>query len=1675
MQPSPQQDLSRPQASALDSRLNELRHKLLDLSARNKLLNFRHTSSNCIRAVDELPGQLFARLLRNERLVFDPVPAPTHQELRRYHAADAGVPRAGEAERELPPPPAEEWAKQLGIATRYELPVDTGDSDHRRHQDDRIQTLLYPDDLEARLGKLRSDARMAIEESGANMLYVVFGFLEWREQDRSEKAHLAPLVLVPVELSREGIRNGRYRYAVSWTGEDLQSNLSLKKKLEADFSLALPDFDADANPDAAAEDYFDRVHEAVRDRANWRIRRFVSMALFHFGKLLIYLDLDPANWTDDSAFGRNAIVRQLLLGDQAGSDPADADPEPIDPEVIDLGIELVDRADSSQATAVARALEGRSMVVQGPPGTGKSQTITNLIAAAMARGRTVLFVAEKLAALQVVQRRLEELGLSQFCLELHSHKTRKQALIEELRRRLEITDLAPPHSFEQTRREFTRKRAELTRYAAEIARPVGALGWPASRVLFKAGAIRRVLGDLPHDLSGPEDLDILAVSESDRARARGALTALARCAGEAAGGHGLKHHPWAGVSSDRVLPMDAHGVAAAAETWAASLRALDRTIAAFRRAAREVACDDEALAEAAARLARYGGTLRGLEDATVQVQALAERVQGLTGLTTGNDIAGIRSLHAALELARAAPVAALGHRSEHLWDPLVDALLADLSRHTGRIRTLRTDLGDRVDLDTARAVPPDAIADAARQLARRDLLRIFSGNWRAARRLMRHVARFDNRDFRPRPGDMIALAELRSAERSLEADADACKALGPAFAGAETPVEELQEVRSWYRTIEERFGRGLTETARLGRTLAGLDTGTVGALGAVVDEPGFGTLKAVVDHLDARALTAAASGGTTEPWAAILRDALGSPLGDAILRMRTSVPWDDLLATAQAVATAQAEAAHAEQGFARSTDLDRELWFAQTGATPTCAAMADRVERAARAENLLEQWLDFDRAFRQVTVPGARDLAQRAFAGEVAFEAAADAYDHLLFDGLARHVLAKSDTIRRYGLREHADLRAQFRALDETVMDLRRVQIAADLVRRPIPNGQAGATVGSYTDLQLLRHETAKQKRHVPIRALVRRAGRALQAVKPCFMMGPLSVAQYLPPGDLTFDLVIFDEASQVRPEDAIGTLARGRQAVIVGDSRQLPPTNFFNRMNDSDGQDSDDGEDVGIGALAESILEMAEGRLPRELLRWHYRSNHTSLIAFSNARFYDGRLMLFPSPHHAGDHYGLGFHYIADGAFTKGRNRVEADRVAAAAVAHLRDHPNRSLGVVAMNMEQRDLIRQLVDRKLKEDPLLLDSVEDFERNDEPFFVKNLENVQGDERDVIMISMTYGPSEPRGKTAQRFGPINGAAGWRRLNVLFTRAKDRMEIFSSMHESDINISDAKERGPRELKAFLHYAETDIIMSAPEPVGRPMDSDFEAAVYEGLTGLGYDCDAQVGAAGYYIDLAVRDPDNPGLYLLGVECDGATYHSTRSARDRDRLRQDILEDKLKWTIERVWSTDWFRNPDRELERLRASIEAVRERRRASAADMRAPIELSAAPDEPPPADPVGPQTAQDLFHVGDVSTPTLQQPHPAHPAHPARPNGILSQAQARRLLIDLREQQIARDFPKADQTRGLLRKGMIDELLRTRPTSIEEFQTRVRLDLRENTDSAQLKAFGDTVFDILDRIAD
>ncbi|MFI2036117.1 DUF3320 domain-containing protein [Streptomyces bottropensis] len=591
----------------------------------------------------------------------------------------------------------------------------------------------------------------------------------------------------------------------------------------------------------------------------------------------------------------------------------------------------------------------------------------------------------------------------------------------------------------------------------------------------------------------------------------------------------------------------------------------------------------------------------------------------------------------------------------------------------------------------------------------------------------------------------------------------------------------------------------------------------------------------------------------------------------------------------------------------RSEELRRELAESLT----TAQSILSRLDRDPFGPEAWTSCADALTLLRRYHLDGLPDqLARR----EVSAEDFPAAMERAVLTAWVEHQLATDPRLKPMRAVERDQLVERFQRADQDLVAAAHAEvIAACNSRRPRRTSVGQAAV--------IRREAEKQRRHMPVRHLLQQTRDVVRLVKPCFMMSPLTVSQFLPP-DFEFDVVVFDEASQVLPQDAVNSVYRGKALVVAGDQKQLPPTSFFSAAGVSDDGGEWD-EDATDGF--ESILDMckASGVLRGLPLRWHYRSRHENLIAFSNHDFYDNSMITFPGALEQGPDIGVEF-IKADGVYDRGGssdNPLEASKVAQRVIHHFDTRPEHTLGVVALSKAQAEAIEEAVQKARAARP---DLDHHFtEGRLDGFFVKNLETVQGDERDVIILSIGYGPDH-RGKLLSTFGPINREGGWRRLNVAVTRARRRMEVVASFHGGD--LSDSANKSVQHLKRYLQYAQHGpaILQTvAADPDAAP-ESPFEEEVIDVLRGWGYEVQPQVGVAGFRIDMAVRHPGAPGTYALGIECDGAMYHSSRAARDRDRLREAVLRD-LGWRLHRIWGTDWYRNRRDAMARLRAAVEAA------------------------------------------------------------------------------------------------------------------------------------------------------
>ena len=929
------------------------------------------------------------------------------------------------------------------------------------------------------------------------------------------------------------------------------------------------------------------------------------------------------------------------------------------------------------------------MLVEGPPGTGKSQTITNLIAALLEQGKTVLFVSEKLAALEVVRRRLDALGLGEFCLELHSHKTRKRALLDDLERSLKKRLRGATQTGLQERLgRLRRQRDELSAYGSVLLQPYGSLGEPLWRLLVRAGRLRTEAAGAGLGATPPWPGDPKEVTPADRLDAQARIREIEQAI--RALDHPIpRRHPWAGVSSATVLPMDAPVVIEALAAWRDAAAAAQVRLASLREGFALALAGDADITSLLQRLRAVRalrGPLRDGEELLRELASLLER-------PFPPSLESLQAATAIIELAAEAPLGDLHLRSDALLQESAAAMLDQLERNLDAWNAVRRRVA-RGFLEIAWSSDPDELRETASVLEGAGMLARLRAPFRQARATYLSLTRLQDAPPAADMADQLeTLAAAIEAKRRIDASDAARAGLGPGFAGADTDVPALRRLHRWMRECQGRMHGSVGPIP--GRAIALLPADQLRALSSRRD----GALSQAAEALRALSAMAPADGGQQQSLLAGLAYRLLPPdLARRVIAGDGDEAMDALESGLEGLSCERETAARAEAGFVERSGIDRELWAQASEETDPDSSVVERADRALAAPEAMRDWLRYDQIRAGSMPPGVASLLARAEAGELAPALLHLGYELALHDGLARRAFGEIVTLRGAPGARLESIARDFRELDEEIMELRRADLAQQLRSRPMPAGRMGARAGDFSDEALIKREIGKAKRHIPIRQLVERAGGALQALKPCFMMGPLSIAQYLPPGGQKFDVVIMDEASQLEPEDAIGALARADQAIIVGDTKQLPPTSFFDRIVLSD----EDDDDTAVAGTAQSIMEVAAPRIAAPTrLRWHYRSRHAALIAFSNPEFYDNELVVFPSPRATDFRFGIAFEYIVGAMAKTGVNDLEARRVVDRILDWLANDPHRSLGVAAMNVKQAEHIEAVLAERLDERPEL--------------------------------------------------------------------------------------------------------------------------------------------------------------------------------------------------------------------------------------------------------------------------------------------------------------------------------------------------------------------------------------
>lgn len=1617
--------------------LDKCRAPLIDTGGRSRLINFPlkgRKTNRCLRIIGEDPDQVFRRLVIEAKpFQFDAVSDDDS-------ASD-----------------------QTLLA---EVPIDEWDVDQT---DDRLQSDRTELALDLCLETIGRQARSCIDETGVNMLYLALGMLEWYESSTSSEPRFAPLILVPVELRKEfDNRRKRRIFRLQYTGGDIQTNLSFGKRIEQDFGLKLPALQDGQSPSK----YVDVIQEdVVSQQRAWKIHHEIVLAFFSFQKQLMYLDLDPKNWSNRSGRIDNAQITSIFEGvDHGEARPRYEEDLVVDEEPAAKKMLLVVDADSSQHSALCDIASGHDLVIEGPPGTGKSQTIINAIAFAMAAGKTVLFVAEKLAALKVVYQRLSELGLAHFCLNLHSDQATPRLVCDDLTRRLGATFVSP-RELESVRQDLLRRRQQLKAYLDATAVEVGPLSLPLRDVFWRLG---RLHGEGAFLLRTATERSLSREQFKDSVTA---LKALARHINELGT---PSRCVWWGFDCPELASTDIplliehlknmlvvakqftsaieslENLLGFASPWTNRWHSMPRTASEYLQAVtgKEDArlCSllaDPACAQAAdafvhdvtdfheaANLAgkccvdgwrpqvatayRFRSARQNFPSGQLEGECTIGQIMQWQGRLSQIE----RLIRKAIEMMdqvtalgfdRPANLAQLDrmislyalitdenitetHVQENLFLASAERMIFQAREQGNRLSDAEQSLAATFVL---RDVPDRSALSSIRQMLRAygpQWHRFLWGDYRQAKfRLKQFLSESARFKITKIVSELQRLEEYLDAVEQFSSDPKYARTLGPAFAGMATDWVRLEYLVRWAKTLVGKGVAAASAMRLLHQCSASASKPSVSELRAVADQlrDELRTLPSYVLGCDAAGLqqrsfdvltrhiidlqasttslltSLAGFRHATDSTIAQISDASDHVIKTDRLeqeinnsnRYRHALPgfFEGTQTNIAHITTSLELIKHlkalrldapilrwlfSENPSDRARQLAQalELWLASGQAWSehlellkrygTYAASwvgvwdsSDEPSPTERLEVLLEHtgqistWAEFCRARCDCDQEGVSAWVNAVTRGEMEVDRLVESFDYTVHHWVAQREIANHPSLQRFSRQKHEQIRKEFADLDRQLIKLQRDQVAWLASNRIPPAGISTGRVGEYTQMGMIYQQVILQRKHRSIRELVRRAGGALAALKPCWMMSPLAVAQFIEPGTMVFDLVIMDEASQIKPADALGSIARAEQVVVVGDDKQMPPATWMERMGDTN-LNAEDDEDETLADDSESILEWASKAYRRtRRLKWHYRSEHESLIAFSNEKFYDGELIVFPAPNRKNGRLGLRFHHVPDGRWAARCNVPEARQVAQAVIQHVKSPSCGSLGVATFNAPQVQAIQEEFDRILAVDAEARHALDRLNRTNEPFFIKNVENLQGDERDMILISYTYGP-DTSGTVAQQFFPINTDKGWRRFNVMVTRARQRVEVYTSILPDQITGGNSRPRGVLCMRDYLTYAKDGIMTDMGSPSGRLPDSDFEVAVARVLQAMGYQVSAQVGVAGYFMDLAVCRPGTSNEFALGIECDGAAYHSSRSARDRDRLRQEVIE-RRGWQLHRIWSTDWFHNRISEEARLQRAVE--------------------------------------------------------------------------------------------------------------------------------------------------------
>jgi superfamily I DNA and/or RNA helicase len=1343
------------------SRQDLWERKLLDLSLRNNLLNLRSTKT-LIQLLTNQIDKLEDQLAKGTEFTLLNKP--------------------------------EEWIPSIPTRSIYPSLSKNESINSLLDKDielNRIRTYISPKELEKSITFLYRKSKTALEENGANTLFLTIGSLKWYETEFSDKPRFAPILLVPIEIIRKSSRRG---YILRTREEETIINVTLLEMLRHEFNIEIGSLE-DLPKDESGIDVnmvFTIIRQHILEQSRWSVEEINFIGTFSFSKFMLWNDIHH----HADKLSQNKVVKSLIQGSlnwQPEINKLQCPPN--SPELNKLLLPI--NADASQIDAVFAANQGASFVLHGPPGTGKSQTITNIIANVLYQDKKVLFVAEKMAALSVVEKRLEKLGISPFCLELHSNKVKKSSVLKQLEETTEVIKKTSPKELKEQQEKLHSLKSELLQYSEDLHRKQ-----PIGLSLFEAFSEITLYKDI-QSLEDFHESFLENLSKEDFNLQKEMAQELE------ATGKLCDHpsiHPLLGIDlKDGFLPSESE--------WNNILRDLQSKAKALQNTLLE---------------------LKEWLNPAFSKQQLYDFMDLLSQL---------------LELNVYPKPLIAGSQKEENWNKIKNLLPTTKKHQHLRKELLSKIIKDGLNLEAERLINNWKKAEN----------KWFLSKWWQQRKIKSQVKNISKTDSVSNESVLLLLYKLEEYQN-----------LARIIKREKSPLQNiLQNHYKEHETDWDSIEVGIEKSQafysefNIWMNSYNLETEVLSKLDEILTNRRQYFDKNYLDYFS-----------------------------DLIIRFKE---FKDSFDHSEKEISIDEQWINRQNPFLDSLETSLLSWinnFSETRIWSQWCLVKNKAKKA-NLDILIKEYEEGNIANEQVSLVFNKSILT------LLIETIPNKYPSLqMFNGAVfENKIQKFQDITRY------------------IQKLSEAELQTKLASN-IPDFTLDAATSS--EMGVLQKAIRSKGRGMSIRKLFDSIPNLLPKINPCMLMSPLSVAQYLSANPDQFDIVIFDEASQLPTCDAVGAMARGKNIIVVGDPKQMPPTSFFSSNRyDENLNDIEDLESILDDCLALSM--------PSKHLLWHYRSKHESLIAFSNANYYDYRLRTFPSP----DDLAIKVNHIAvEGYYDKGKTRQNTFE-AGAIVEYILNHyqnketAQKSLGVVTFSMVQQQLIDDLLMEKLVDKPEIEEKIWNSE---EPLFIKNLENVQGDERDIILFSIGYAPDK-NGKLSLNFGPLNREGGWRRLNVAVTRSRYQMLVFSTLKSEQINLSKTKSKGLIGLKAFIEYAEKGKFALSSNRISTNNEEYLlvEEIAYE-LEKAGFKVKTNIGYSDFKIDLGIVHPQKPNEYILGIRTDGDFNAQETSVKDR-AFTQPLVLSHLNWKIFRIWALDWWFYSDKVIENIKNLVHDLQE----------------------------------------------------------------------------------------------------------------------------------------------------